>query len=242
MPSSSDELDDRALDVVMEVEEQLESNPLAALDIAEHAPPESAAHPEVQLARARALVAAKGAAAARPVLAVLAEREPDFAEARHLFGQVLDELGEHPASVDEMLEVRRLDAASDERDGFELAAVEGPIVSTAEKILGELPARFKTLLAGVPVLVEERPSEDLVREGFDPRSLGLFSGPTHEERTGPALGPAPTRIVLYAANLAAFADPNDPEELEGEVEVTLLHEIGHYFGLDEDQLEALGLG
>lgn len=242
MPSSSDELDDRALDVVLEVEEQLESNPLAALDIAEHAPPESATHPEVQLARARALVAAKGAAAARPVLAALAEREPDFAEARHLFAQVLEELGEHPASVREMLEVRKLDAASDERDGFELAAVEGSIVSTAEKILAQLPPRFKTLLAGVPVLVEDRPSEELVRDGFDPRSLGLFSGPHHEERSGPGVPPAPTRIVLFAANLAAFADPNDPEELKGEVEVTLLHELGHYFGLNEAELEALGLG
>ncbi|HTQ03478.1 MAG TPA: metallopeptidase family protein [Polyangiaceae bacterium] len=237
-----DELDDRALDVVLEVEERLESNPLAALDIAEHAPPESASHPEVQLARARALVAAKGAASAKPVLEALAHREPDFAEARHLYAQVLEELGEHPASVREMLVVRRLDAASDERDGFDLAAVEAPIVSTAEKVLGELPQRFKTLLAGVPVLVEDRPSEELVRDGFDPRSLGLFSGPDQAERAGPGVAPAPTHIVLYAANLAAFADPNDPEELEHEVEITLLHEIGHYFGLDEDGLEALGLG
>ncbi len=239
---SSDELDDRALDVVLEVEERLESNPLAALDIAEHAPPESARHPEVQLARARALVAAKGAAAARSVLEQLAQREPDFAEARHLYAQVLEEIGEHPASVREMLVVRRLDTASDERDGFDLAAVEGPIVTTAEKVLSELPERFKSLLAGVPVLVEDRPSEELVRDGFDPRSLGLFSGPNQEDRAGPGAAPAPTRIVLYAANLAAFADPNDPEELEHEVEVTLLHEIGHYFGLDEDGLEALGLG
>jgi predicted Zn-dependent protease with MMP-like domain len=239
---SSDELDDRALDVVLEVEEQLESNPLAALDIAEHAPPESATHPEVQLARARALVAAKGAAAAMPVLQALAKHEPDFAEARHIYAQVLEEVGEHQASVREMLVVRRLDAASDESEGFDLAAVEAPIVATAEKVLSELPDRFKALIAGVPILVEERPSEELVRDGFDPRSLGLFSGPNQEERQLPGPVPSPTHIVLYAANLAAFADPSDPEELEHEVEVTLLHEIGHYFGLDEEGLEALGLG
>jgi len=238
---SSDELDERALDVVLEVEEKLESNPLAALDIAEHAPPESAGHPEVQLARARALVAARGAASARPFLEALAMREPDFAEARHILAQVLEEVGEHQASVREMLVVRRLDAASDEGEGFELATVEAPIVATAEKILSELPARFKQLIAGVPILVEERPSEELVRDGVDPRSLGLFSGPNQEQRRLPGPVPAPTSIVLYAANLAAFADPSDQEELEHEVEVTLLHELGHYFGLDEAELAALGL-
>ncbi len=76
MAGPSDELDDRALELALEVEEQLESNPLAALDIAEHAPPDSAAHPEVRLARARALLAAKGPTLARPILESLAETEP----------------------------------------------------------------------------------------------------------------------------------------------------------------------
>jgi predicted Zn-dependent protease with MMP-like domain len=240
MPSN--ELDERALDVVLEVEERLESNPLAALDIAEHAPPESASHPEVQLARARALVAARGPASARPVLELLAKREPDFAEARHVYAQVLHEVGEHQASVREMLVVRRLDEAADASEGFDLKAVEATIIATAEKVLSELPDRFQKLLAGVPIMVEERPSEELVRDGFDPRSLGLFAGPNQEESALPGPVPAPTRIVLYAANLAAFADPSDAEELEREVEVTVLHEIGHYFGLDENGLEALGLG
>jgi len=242
MPVSSDELEDRALDLVLEVEERLESNPLAALDIAEHAPPESAIHPEVRLARARALVAAKGPDSARVLLERLVEEEPDFAEARHVLALVLEQLGEHEAAIRELLVVRRLDEASDRQEGFTLKDVDGPITATAEAVLGGLPDRFKKLVADVPIIVEERPSEDLVREGFDPRSLGLFSGPTHADRSGPDVMPAPTRIVLYAANLAAFADPRDAEELRREVEITLLHEIGHYFGLDEDDLEALGLG
>jgi len=242
MPVSSDELDDRALDLVLEVEEQLESNPLAALDIAEHAPPESAVHPEVRLARARALVAAKGAASSRPLLEHLVAEEPEFAEARHVLALVLEELGEHDRAVRELLAVRKLDEAADRAEGFDLTVAEGPITTTAEQVLRGLPERFKKLLATVPILVEERPSEDLVREGFDPRSLGLFSGPTHADRGGLDVVPVPTRIVLYAANLAAFADPQDAEELRHEVEVTLRHEIGHYFGLDEDDLEALGLG
>ncbi|HWP05217.1 MAG TPA: metallopeptidase family protein [Polyangiaceae bacterium] len=242
MPVSSDEFDERALDLVLEVEEQLESNPLAALNIAEHAPPESATHPEVRLARARALMAAKGASSARAFLEQLVGAEPDFAEARHALALALEELGDQKAAVRELLAVRRLDEAADRADGFDLAAVEGPIVAAAEQVLAGLPERFKKLVADVPILVEERPSEELVSEGFDPRSLGLFSGPTQVERSGPDVVPAPTRIVLYAANLAAYADPSDADELRHEVEVTVLHEIGHYFGLDEDDLDALGLG
>lgn len=242
MEGSSDELDERALDLVLEVEEQLESNPLGALDIAEHAPPESAVHPEVRLAKARALAAAKGPESAREWLERLVQEEPDFAEARHALALVLEQLGDHEAARRELLAVRRLDEDADRADGFTLKDVEGPILATAEAVLAGLPERFKKLIASVPILVEERPSAALVSEGFDPRSLGLFSGPTHADRSGPDVVPAPTHIVLYAANLAAFADPHDAEELQREVEVTLLHEIGHYFGLDEDDLEALGLG
>ncbi len=156
---------------------------------------------------------------------------------------MLEQLGDEKGAVRELLVVRELDQAADAAEGFDLAATEGLIVTTAVRVIEELPERFKKLLASVPIMVEERPSEALVREGFDPRSLGLFSGPDHAELSAPGGSvPAPTRIVLYAANLAAFVDPTDAEELGREVEVTLLHEIGHYFGLDEEALDALGLG
>jgi predicted Zn-dependent protease with MMP-like domain len=51
--------------------------------------------------------------------------------------------------------------------------------------------------------------------------------------------PAPTRIVLYACNL--LAEFPDPVDLQEQVEITVLHEVGHYFGLDEDDMERLGL-
>jgi predicted Zn-dependent protease with MMP-like domain len=50
---------------------------------------------------------------------------------------------------------------------------------------------------------------------------------------------APTRIVLYACNL--LAEFPEAEDLREQVEVTVLHEVGHFFGLDEDDLERLGL-
>jgi predicted Zn-dependent protease with MMP-like domain len=238
----SDEIGQSVLDLVLHVEEKLESNPLAALEIAERAAPESAAHPEVRLARARAIAAAKGASAARPLLEDLVREEPQFGEARHALALVYEELEELSACTRELLEVRRLDALSDKSEGFELEKVAERVRQTAERVMDELPAKFRRRLVGVPILIEERPSEELVRERFDPRSLGLFEGPVDAERQMGEVAPTPTRIVLYAANLAAFVDLDDEDELAGEVEVTLLHEIGHYFGLDEDELEALGLG
>jgi predicted Zn-dependent protease with MMP-like domain len=237
----SDDLDDEVLSLVVGVEERLQRNPEEALDFADHAPPESAAHPEARLARARALVAARGASAGRRVLEILVNQEPEFAEARHELALVYEELGDREGAARELLAVRRLDADEDLAEGFDLAEIEGRIASCAERVLSELPAKFRDRLSSIPVLIEDRPSEALVREGFDPRSLGLFEGVEHAGELGDTV-PAPTRIVLYAANLAAYVDPEDEQELAREVEITLLHEIGHYFGLGESELEALGLG
>ena len=90
-------------------------------------------------------------------------------------------------------------------------------------------------LEHVPVVLEPRPSRDLVQDGFDPRALGLFEGPTD----GDSDTPAPTRIVLFTSNL--LVDFVEEEELREQIEITLLHEIGHFFNLDEDDLKRLGL-
>lgn len=236
-----DDLEDRAIDVALHVEERIESSPYSALVLAETAPPETARHPEVRLAKARALSAARGPEAAKDELERLVRDEPDFAEARHELGLVYEELGEPAAQSRQMLEVRELDAAADKESGFDFMASSDRIVATAERVIAGLPLKWRARISAVPVIVEERPSEDLVREGFDPRALGLFEGPSHAERAAGLTSGMPTRIVLYAANLAAFVDPTDDEELAAEIEITLLHEIGHYFGLDEDELEKLGL-
>ncbi|MCA9663920.1 MAG: metallopeptidase family protein, partial [Myxococcales bacterium] len=84
-----------------------------------------------------------------------------------------------------------------------------------------------------------RPHWDVVADGFDPRALGMFEGPDDFGQRILELAPMTSRIVLFTANLvASFADP---EDLEEEVRVTVLHEVGHYFGLDEDGVAALGL-
>jgi predicted Zn-dependent protease with MMP-like domain len=98
----------------------------------------------------------------------------------------------------------------------------------------------------VPVALEPRPNQGLVADGFDPRALGLFEGidDQGQRSVGDMMGERgdllrPTRIVLFYANLLATCASG--EELAKEVVVTVLHEIGHFFGLDEDGVAALGL-
>lgn len=105
-----------------------------------------------------------------------------------------------------------------------------------EDILEELPERARTLLTNVPIVVEDRPTRSQVQDGLDPRLLGLFAGPSHPENTGV---PALQKITLYTRNLERAAATL--EDLEEEIRVTLLHETGHFFGLDEEQLGELGL-
>jgi predicted Zn-dependent protease with MMP-like domain len=105
-----------------------------------------------------------------------------------------------------------------------------------EEVLGELPERARELLANVPIVVEPRPTRALVQEGMDPRLLGLFSGPdVNEGRDAPTL----QQITLYARNLERASA--SLEDLEEEIRLTLLHETGHFFGLDEEALRDLDL-
>jgi predicted Zn-dependent protease with MMP-like domain len=80
-----------------------------------------------------------------------------------------------------------------------------------------------------------------VREGVDPRLLGLFSGVPLPDKT--AVGPpAPVldAIHLFQHNLERAC--RDREQLRAEIRITVLHETAHFFGLDDEDLEKLGLG
>jgi predicted Zn-dependent protease with MMP-like domain len=165
---------------------------------------------------------------------------PDYADARHLLGSAYEELGDERNKVEQFLEVLRLDEGLDEAlEDEDAAELENLIVEAAEQTISGLSEPFRERLESVPILVEPRPSEDLVREGFDPRAFGLFEGPTHVEHQNGEASEVPTRIVLYASNL--LAESLDEDQLREEVETTVLHEVGHYFGLDEDDLARLGL-
>jgi predicted Zn-dependent protease with MMP-like domain len=106
----------------------------------------------------------------------------------------------------------------------------------AEETLSTIPDELRTRMAGIPIIVADLPAASDVEGGCDPRALGLFHGATQAER---GLEPALTEIVLFRSNIERVA--HDQESVRDEVRTTLLHEAGHFFGLDEASLERLGL-
>ena len=96
----------------------------------------------------------------------------------------------------------------------------------------ELPSDVRAILEKVPVFLERRPDADDIAAGIEPDTLGIF-----EE--GPAASPTP-RIRLWLANLWNTAE-GDMATFRAEVRTTLLHEIGHVLGWDEQDLEERGL-
>lgn len=204
----------------------------AALEAAE----ELAGHDDPDVRYARALVAqdAGDLESAVSELKLALESDPDFADAHYTLGLLMEELGDKPTAVHHFLRTRALDTRLDkDRAADETDAIER-IERAARETIEGLPEEFGERLRNVPVLLEPRPSRSLVETGFDPRAYGLFEGPEH----GRDDVPAPTRIVLFTANLLANFSP---DELEDQVETTVLHEVGHYFGLDEDDMVRLGL-
>jgi predicted Zn-dependent protease with MMP-like domain len=102
-----------------------------------------------------------------------------------------------------------------------------------------LPRRFRDALQNITVDVEDLPSRDTLRKTRTRRGdllLGLYVGVPLTERSHEygAYGDLPDRIVLYKRSIEDVADTH--EEVREEVALTLLHEVGHYFGMTEDQL------
>ena len=110
------------------------------------------------------------------------------------------------------------------------------------RVVDRLPKEFRQQLRNVEFIVEDRPSKELLRaEGLDPDQdtlYGIYEGVPLPERS--ALDPPllPDKITLFAEPL--LQDFADPDELREEIRLTVLHEIAHYFGMDEDEIEELG--
>lgn len=98
--------------------------------------------------------------------------------------------------------------------------------------LDELPAELAAGLRNVAVVIEDRNPDD-------PDIYGLFEGFPITDGV-PGIGELPNRIAIY--RLPLEEDFDDPAKLREEIRITVLHELGHYFGLDEDRLDELGYG
>ncbi len=121
-----------------------------------------------------------------------------------------------------------------------LVALERMAKREVEALRLKLPREMARQAADVPVVMLPRPTKAMVRDdGVDPDLLGLFVGPNCAE--GVESGdPLPPEILLFLENLWDYAD-GDEEIFREEVRVTYYHELGHYLGLEEDDLEDRGL-
>lgn len=103
-----------------------------------------------------------------------------------------------------------------------------------------LPAPVRSAAAACLVEVEWMESSALHEEGLPEDLLGLFEGSPHGEDDHSASPENLPRIRLFLDNLWDYAGGDRPQFRE-EVRITLLHELGHYLGLNEHQVEELGL-
>jgi predicted Zn-dependent protease with MMP-like domain len=118
-------------------------------------------------------------------------------------------------------------------------------VKLVEEALAALPTRFRKRIHNVAVLVENVPPAPLPRRGSrnagiidsdDAESLvlGVFQGVPTTKKSVFDLPTGPDRIVLYQKNIEAVCSNED--EIRNEIRLTVLHELGHYFGMTEAQL------
>ena len=119
-------------------------------------------------------------------------------------------------------------------------------VKLVDEALGALPMRFRNRIHNVAVVVENVPPDQLSRR--DSRKLGIidsddaenlvlgvFEGVPATKKSVFDLSAGPDRIVLYQKNIEAVCSNED--EIRKEIRLTVIHELGHYFGMTEAQLE-----
>lgn len=108
-------------------------------------------------------------------------------------------------------------------------------VKVAEQALDSLPEEFRSRIQNLAILVEDfPPNHKHTQRGKRHLLLGLFHGVPATKRSVFDLSPGPAHIVLYQRNIEAVCS-NDAE-VRHQIRQTLMHELGHYFGMTEEQL------
>ncbi|MFE4951302.1 metallopeptidase family protein [Leifsonia sp. NPDC056665] len=101
-----------------------------------------------------------------------------------------------------------------------------------DDVFDSLPDDMVRPLENVAIIIQDQPP------GARPRLYGLYTGHPLTRRGVYGFGELPDRITLFRNNLEASCET--VEELRSRVRITLVHEIGHYFGLDDARLQELG--
>lgn len=107
--------------------------------------------------------------------------------------------------------------------------------------IGELPEEFRKKLNNVAVIIEDYPSEELLERMDVPPGdtlFGLYEGVPLTERGYFSEPLYPDRILIFQRAIEDECD--SPEEVKDELKITLVHEVAHFFGMDDDYLEEIG--
>ena len=109
-----------------------------------------------------------------------------------------------------------------------------------EEAIAELPPEFAQLLENIAVVVEEEPDEEDLEvlgdhdgDGED-ELLGIYRGVSRAERTFDMLPMLPDQIAIFRGPILRIA--RSRREAVHEIRDTVIHELGHYFGLDDDEM------
>ncbi|HET9598366.1 MAG TPA: metallopeptidase family protein [Anaeromyxobacteraceae bacterium] len=177
--------------------------------------------------------------ARRALMAVL-RAEPDDPWAIHTLGLIAERRGDAAEAKRRFTRARRL--APDEFPE-PVAMTAQDFDAAVEAAMAELPEGVRRWLANVAIAVEDVPADDDLLASDPPHSpsiLGIFRGaPLGAKESMDPWSHFPSSIVLYQRNLQRLA--GDRDDLVDEIRVTLLHEVGHFLGLDEEDLARLGL-
>ena len=116
-----------------------------------------------------------------------------------------------------------------------------PFESLVEVALASIPEPFASALDEVAIVIDDEPTADQRRENEiedDDTLYGLYEGVPRTE-WGADWAPIPNRITLF--RLPLEEDFADPEDLADEVWITVIHELAHHLGIDDDRLHELGI-
>jgi predicted Zn-dependent protease with MMP-like domain len=113
-------------------------------------------------------------------------------------------------------------------------------LALVREALADIPAEFKDALVNIAIVVEDEPTFDQLREvDLEPPDtlLGLYEGTPLPERAWAHGNVLPDKVTLFQGPIEDASD--DEDDVVVAIGETLIHEIGHYFGLSEEEIEAI---
>ncbi len=118
-----------------------------------------------------------------------------------------------------------------------------------ELVLAAMPQRVHDLLAEAPLFVEDYPSDEVLatfKLHDRTRLCGVYTGIPLDQRTSDDAPEVPDVVTIFREGIICLAagssDQLSEDELRRQIRITLLHELGHHHGLDEEELSSLGYG